>query len=368
MTEERYKIYVNKLLEILPPIYRENYQTFSNYFGEENTQFIVKEEREILDSLGFVSEDLSDEEFNTNLDLYLNNISLNEDIFQFGVKFIDLKVSNTEGLSTVIPEMFLNIKVNGENCHIHNIVGDISKITEAAYKSRYSHSHLRIDLYTNSGEGHFCTGNGPIVNTTVSYNESHDPLLFGLFCRELDLLVRVENGSTYCKIKSIPLKIDDDFYLLEKYTDSDEALHKEYIDILQEISSEYIYKNDLEYTLTADKIELVLDKAHFSNFLKEFLEYRKSQKKFRNFTQSNLNVCYKSVEGNLFKLIPRTFLNVQNNRKYYWRLEENPMETIESSEFEGEFIKDFTEKIYFYIKKLIELKVNLLYTFDNHIQ
>jgi hypothetical protein len=133
-----------------------------------------------------------------------------------------ITVSNEIGNSIEIKDLFGIVLIYG-NGRLHSLNFVRSTFTKDQISSGYIHSH--ISSFYTKGEirslvnelkrkHSFCFGSGPIQRTLSSLsnanNFSFDPETYILFCRELDICVRVESlaGGPYIKISNVKKKTD----------------------------------------------------------------------------------------------------------------------------------------------------------------
>ena len=123
-------------------------------------------------------------------------------IYSIIIRFPVVQVTNEEGASEIITELYANIRVNKEGRFLGALQMMRSEFTEEQWDADYAHSHLPgIKLHWDNP----CLGTGPIVGTIRSLRDRYNKEIWGLFCLELDKYVTIESleGVPYRRISSI---------------------------------------------------------------------------------------------------------------------------------------------------------------------
>lgn len=143
-------------------------------------------------------------------------------VFEIKIHWPSITVSNEIGNSIEIKDLFGVVQIYG-NGRFHSLDFVRSTFTKNQISSGYIHSHISgfsptWNIKSLVGElrrrHSFCFGSGPIQHTLFSLrdvsNYSFDPETYILFCRELDICVRVESlaGGPYIKISNVKRKTD----------------------------------------------------------------------------------------------------------------------------------------------------------------
>lgn len=128
------------------------------------------------------------------------------------VHFPEVRITNENGNFVDIKDLWAKISVKYDGTSTGYFGLNRSHYPLSHYKSNYMHSH--IDAIPTIYRSTFvppCLGSGPIQGTIVTLSMSYNPSIWMLFCRELDVYVRVESlkGVPYHRLEN-----------LVKYTDT----------------------------------------------------------------------------------------------------------------------------------------------------
>lgn len=201
---------INELREtVLKPVY-DVYEIFKSHFGEEyvDLQNTVGDGQINLAALSAGATRVNEgvyEISETQLDRIKEE--LHEIIQDIIVWWPEVTVTNENGRSVLIKDLFAKVEVNGEGMipyQCHGFWLNRTTFTELQFTSGYMHSHIQrvngIPRYSLP-----CLGRGPIQNTIVSLKSSNEDILWMLFCEELSRYVTVESlkGVPYIKMESI---------------------------------------------------------------------------------------------------------------------------------------------------------------------
>lgn len=194
------------------------YDVFKDFFGERNTDLQgTPSDDDFADlTVKYWSEkkclyDVSNDELES-----LRRIS-SYNSYSILVHWPEVTVTNEYDRSVKIYDLYANVPVAyyGHFTSPYRFSLNKSTYTMEQWQSGYLHSHtpriLSINGIYYKDFQNPCLGNGPIYNTIQTLISNSDPVLWMLFCNELDMYVHVESvkGTPYIRLESIgtPLTI-----------------------------------------------------------------------------------------------------------------------------------------------------------------
>lgn len=129
---------------------------------------------------------------------------------QITIKFNEIKMTNSKGISYFIKDLFVRFNIN-TNGVIDSIKGTRSSISYEEFKTGYVHSHLPRSQNRLGHFSQFCLGsNSELITASVFFNESVNnksniDVSFLFFLNQLKAYVSYESleGGPYIQIKDV---------------------------------------------------------------------------------------------------------------------------------------------------------------------
>ena len=141
-------------------------------------------------------------------------------IYSIVVHFHNLTITNEQGDSTLIEDMYANIPIRGNGTLYQKIYWARTTFSNRHYRHEYRHSHLTRN--TEAQWSSPCLGSGPIIMTMLTLDTDCSIDFWGLFWLELDNCLKVESlqGIPYAYMKDLTEKISVRSYAdyIESYT------------------------------------------------------------------------------------------------------------------------------------------------------
>lgn len=179
------------------------------------------------------------------------------------VHFPNVRVTNENDKYVDIKDLYARVRVT----HLGNITGTFG-LNRTDYPlshllAGYMHSHISGTNMSNPTEFKSpCLGSGPINDTILTLATNNDINMWMLFCRELDLYVRVESleGVPYKKLEHITgtVKLDK----VRRLFDNNNLMYTVYINIPQTILKDFIFylvrNNIIKFNYSNKSINLAM--------------------------------------------------------------------------------------------------------------